>query len=122
MTTLLGNCRSLENVFYAPEEGIPIRYSTTPAGYRQIAQILGRSKDTLRYLGLNMGRQSWLFPRNYDVENIQKFPRLTYISANGKSYQKRDSEPFDRVFVKDTGNVVKRTLDFQFALDQEIGF
>ncbi|KAK7978075.1 hypothetical protein PG988_005565 [Apiospora saccharicola] len=48
---------------------------------------------------------SRLQPRNYDVSKdlaemgqvLEEFPNVTYVSANGKGCQKRDSEPFDWV-------------------------
>lgn len=130
ITTLLATCHSLENFFYAPERSwllVPI--TTTQARYRQIVQALRRSKDTLRYLDLDMGN-SWLFGPPYDVDKdlaemwrvLHEFPHVTYVSADGKGYQKRDSEPFDWVCVKNTSKMVDRTLDFQFAMEQAMGF
>ncbi|KAK8134465.1 hypothetical protein PG984_006477 [Apiospora sp. TS-2023a] len=130
ITTLLANCHSLENVFYDSPGGFYHNYlPTTPATYCGIVQALRPSKDTLRYLDLNIG-PSRLHPRNYDVSNdlakmgqvLEEFPNVTYVSANGKGYQKRNSEPFDWVYVKDTGNVRNRTWDFQFAMEQAMGF
>lgn len=136
ITALLSNCHSLENVFYAPEGGHVLDPYTTHAGYCQVVQALRGSKNTLRYLDLGIDISTYFSGlsgplRNNDVitedlaemwQVLQEFPHVTHISANGKGYQKKGSGPFDWVCVKNTRDVRYRTLDFQFAMEQAMGF
>ncbi|KAK8039700.1 hypothetical protein PG993_008111 [Apiospora rasikravindrae] len=137
MTTLMANCHSLENFFYTHDDDVIFhRFPYTPRPtYGQMVRALRRPKNTLKNLDIDMGFdfseiiRGQKYNSSEDLaemwQTLREFPHVRHVSAKGKVYHKRDSEPFDWSFVKGyTGMfaIYDRTLDFQFALDQAMGF